>query len=1022
MKNRFPRQLIAFIFLFAIGTANGQPVKKIFASSGIWGDYSSPPVLKSTCKKVKGRLVNVNWSDIETAPGVWKWSAFDNDINQHIADGLPIIFMVYTDDHAPNWLYSNGVPKVTVTDNNGTVTGYAPYYLNNKYNFYFKRMIDSVKQHLQSMPVSARNKIIGVQGCYGSTGDQISYEGNVPQKYFISTSQFDSLFKVYSLYYYNNYNTLNPPVALLSNANYNDPTEDYWLAANCPGGWMKCGSMGKGSQLNGESDKLSWLYDMLNKPTSGNYVKARCEITGDNMSSGWWTKNQYKDFFAIMCYDIFWGLDWPNETPTILKDVNFDSSLTFFNKYAGQKVAGLATNALCALKDALDASDSVRFPSSVYGKVSQTNATRYKNIYNSYKSYGAKLEDVNAATGNEGNNLSAAGINDVGWHLLPGNYERYLHQINANATSTGYWNIDAAHNTVMYGRYGRGFDVANNKNALYFDVEDNFLRNRPLNSVYPATIEITYFDSGYGSWQLHYDAQTNYNKASVQIKCNNTGKWKKSKVVLKDARFGNGGSHHSDFYISNTGSQNVIFSVIELSRSPQYTGSFVTTTLATFDTSCINAVPAISSFVLNADSLDGSNVKIGPLKGYSFSRTNNGTFTNSLVFSNYAAYDFTLNRTIYVKMNTDSAGSFTGKIPITGGGLATAFVNATGAVVNSSPALNAVATTVSCYNKQDGAINLNPKGGSGPFSYKWTNSVQRFWTATTQDISALKPANYTVMVNSAYGCRISKTFDITQPNVLITSVAEDSAIICKGGSTTVTVSATGGTKPYSGTGNFIKSAGFQSYTVKDARGCSDVQGYSVSNGTVTAPPKPSGINGLTSVQSLQSGLAFSVKNYVSSYNYKWTVPSGAQIIAGQNTNSIKVMWGTATGDITVTAKNSCGSSPAFSQKITIINGLQAGSMGAFTSNGQSTAEMNELMLMPNPVSDIATVLFDAATSYPFTMELTDVNGKTLLIKKGISTVGSNNEHFNVHDFAAGTYFVTLIDNTGQRKTVKMMKL
>jgi hypothetical protein len=201
-----------------------------------------------------------------------------------------------------------------------------------------------------------------------------------------------------------------------------------------------------------------------------------------------------------------------------------------------------------------------------------------------------------------------------------------------------------------------------------------------------------------------------------------------------------------------------------------------------------------------------------------------------------------------------------------------------------------------------------------------------------------------------------------------------------------------------------------------------VQGYSVSNGTVTAPSKPSGINGPISVQGLQPSLVFSVKNYVSSYIYKWTVPSGAQITAGQNTHSIKVTWGTATGNITVTAKNNCGSSPAFSQKVTITNGLQTGNIEALTSNDENTGEINEMLLMPNPVNDIATVLFDAATSYPFVIEVADVNGKILLIKKGISTPGSNNEQLKVHDFGAGTYFVTLIDNTGQRKTVKMMKL
>ena len=44
--------------------------------------------------------------------------------------------------------------------------------------------------------------------------------------------------------------------------------------------------------------------------------------------------------------------------------------------------------------------------------------------------------------------------------------------------------------------------------------------------------------------------------------------------------------------------------------------------------------------------------------------------------------------------------------------------------------------------------------------------------------------------------------------------------MCNGGTTTVNVTATGGTAPYTGTGNYTVSAGNYSYTVTDANGCS----------------------------------------------------------------------------------------------------------------------------------------------------------------------------------------------------------
>jgi hypothetical protein len=89
-----------------------------------------------------------------------------------------------------------------------------------------------------------------------------------------------------------------------------------------------------------------------------------------------------------------------------------------------------------------------------------------------------------------------------------------------------------------------------------------------------------------------------------------------------------------------------------------------------------------------------------------------------------------------------------------------------------------------------------------PFKYKWTNDIQKFWSDTTEDISGLQPGKYTVEVNSGPGCSTSKSYTITQPEPLSMNVAADSAITCFGGTTTVTVTATGGVQPYTGTGVF----------------------------------------------------------------------------------------------------------------------------------------------------------------------------------------------------------------------------
>jgi hypothetical protein len=997
--------------LLSATTAKAQSIQEVFSNAGIWQDYGIPVSAKEH-PEFNGRLVNYSWKDIETSPDVWDWTGFDNDLKDHSADNMPVIFMIYTRMNAPDWLFLNGVPKVNELNSSGELTGYSPYYLDAEYNFYFKRMITKVREHIQSLEPSLRNQIIGVQPCFGSTGDQIAYKGTVAKQYEITDAQFDSLFKVYSLYYYNEYKDLSPKITMLSNPNAQQADQQYWLASNCPGGWTKCGIMSKGSQLNMESDKNNWLYDILNKPWNGKYIKSRSEIVGQQLYAGWWSKNKYKEMFATMCYCIYWGVDWPNETSDILQDPKFDSSLSFFNKYAGQKVPGLAQNALCALKDVLDASDSERFPASNYGVVDRNNKTRYSNIYNSFIPYGAQLQDISAVTGTEYDCLGAKGTNDVGWHLLPGNYERFLHQIDANSTSAGYWNIDSENPDVMFGRFGRGFDIAKGKNALYFDVDDAFLKNAPLNGAYPVTIEVTYYDKGTGSWQLCYNTKNNPDRHCPKIICTDTKTWKKATFVLSHARFDNHAERNSDFFIKNTGTSNVIFSTVELSRAEQPSADFITTPLTSFDTVCQNASVRPNSFVLNAASLNGTKVQVGPLKGFSFSSSEDGVFTNSLNFTNY---NTAINSTIYVKINTNDTGYFAGNIPIKGGGLNPGYVAVKGTVLNTSPALNAKANIISCYNRKDGTISLNPQGGIGPFTYTWTNDVQQFWNRTTQNLDSLNVANYTVVVNSFAGCSISKTFNITQPDVLVTSVSPDSAIVCKGGLTTVTVSAIGGTQPYTGAGSFTASAGFKTYTVTDKNGCSDPQGYTVVNGTVSSPTKPLDINGSFIINSQQTNLIYSVQSPNNAYTYSWSVPSDATIISGQHTSSVTVNWGSTAGYITVQAQNNCGMSAVLSKMVKISKSLNAFAITL------PQAGKEEILLMPNPVKNIATLKFYAKINYSYTIQISDMRGRLLLQKKGTAAAGANTEKFNVQHLAAGTYFILFSNNTGERQTLEMIK-
>ncbi|HRI20038.1 MAG TPA: SprB repeat-containing protein, partial [Panacibacter sp.] len=844
MRNRYTI-IITVMLCLGIFRANAQSTDSSKINFGIW--QSNAEKIKTVYYEMNGRLTNFNWKDLEVAPDVWVWTEFDSTFASLAKDKLPFVFMIYTKEDAPDWLYTNGVPKVNEKDNAGNITGYAPYYIDSDYKFFFKRMITTVRQHVERFPDSIRSQIAGVQACFGSTGDYISYKGTVEPQYEINVLQFYNLFTEFTQSYYQEYKNTSPKIYLLSNPSNDGNSEILWLLRRCPGGWIKTGSIGKGFQLNDEKAKSSWLYQTINTPQSGAYVRTRSEITGGATGSDWWLEDPYKNMFALMCYGIYWGLDMSNQGVGELENPLYDSSFNFFNKYAAnasQKDPAKSTNAMCALKDVLDAADSTRFPSAIYGAVSRTNTQRFLNIADKFSIFGAKEGDVNTATLGELDNLYATAINDVGWDLLPGNYERFLHQIAANETSIGYWNVQSADTNSMYGRFARGFDIVNGKDGLYFDVDSSFLNNSPLVDNYPVIIDITYLDSGTGSFRLYYDSKAGSDKQSKVFTCTNSGAWKKASVTLPDAYFDNRGLKGADFYIKSINSQNVIFSIIELTR-PNWDQSNVgvfCSPVPAFDTVCINGSVKAKSFLVSGSFLNGSALKIGPLNGYRFSLDSEGVYSDTITISNYGT---SINKTVYVKLVTSTTGTFSGNLPVRGGIGSTSpvYVSLNGTVINSSPILSANVTSVTCNNYKNGSIDLSPSGGTGTFTYNWTTSGGFYFNSTSEDINQLKPAVYNVTVISQAACQTSASYTITEPEALSVNIIKDSNIICKGGSTTVTVTATGGNTPYNGTGIFSVGSGSRSYPVTDAKGCSLTKGLFVPDGTLIPPSKPSGITG-----------------------------------------------------------------------------------------------------------------------------------------------------------------------------------
>ncbi|MDF2438982.1 MAG: C-terminal target protein, partial [Bacteroidota bacterium] len=189
------------------------------------------------------------------------------------------------------------------------------------------------------------------------------------------------------------------------------------------------------------------------------------------------------------------------------------------------------------------------------------------------------------------------------------------------------------------------------------------------------------------------------------------------------------------------------------------------------------------------------------------------------------------------------AGTYTVQVTDVNG--CTGTVNTTVTQPTSPVSGTTVVTNVSCFGGSNGAINLTPNGGTGPYTFFWLPSGP-----TTEDRTGLVAGTYTVQVTDVNGCTSTVNTTVTQPTSPVSGTTVVTNVACFGGSNgAINLTPSGGTGPY--TFNWLPSgpttedrtglvAGTYSVQVTDVNGCTGTV-----NATVTQPTSP--VSGTTVV-------------------------------------------------------------------------------------------------------------------------------------------------------------------------------
>ncbi len=531
-----------------------------------WGGWNIDRVNKQTHPLIKGAPMIFRWHEIEPEPGVFR---FEEEIGRQLKEaeenGFYTFLMIWVAPSAPRWLYENGVPEVEMTPTIGPLgqprDWTFQYYLDEDYIGYYHRMLDRFCKYVKALPKGQRDRILYIQSAEGSTGDGGGYKGDpIDPQYNITQDQWGEFriaaWEVMKAALTDDNGKMVVPLLV----NYDSNREDQynWVLKNLDVVGLKNGMFSHGYHISDTKERVrNWRAFVKDVKAHGKEFFSRGEQDAEYRTYGWSTQNigqglYWSGIFATYCGLDMWNVPWEASA-----GYQYADALNFFNKYAGHHEAATSPAAFCALRKGLDAADTKAYPESKYGDANKKNIDRYLKIAEAYSDYGAIQGDPPKAIGGGMVNRKRQDYNDVGWGIHDSNYERFLSQIDPEATSLGWWHKGPKDS--IYSRFARSTDINSGKSALYFDLDDKF--NPHGNSV---EVRIVWLDEGNADWGLFYNSAKNPDKTAFEQKNHNSGKWKERTIVLNDFQPGNKGPMNSDLYIWCAGKEDLVLHLVEV--------------------------------------------------------------------------------------------------------------------------------------------------------------------------------------------------------------------------------------------------------------------------------------------------------------------------------------------------------------------------------------------------------------------------------------------------------------------------
>lgn len=295
---------------------------------------------------------------------------------------------------------------------------------------------------------------------------------------------------------------------------------------------------------------------------------------------------------------------------------------------------------------------------------------------------------------------------------------------------------------------------------------------------------------------------------------------------------------------------------------------------------------------------------------------------------------------------------------------------------------------VSCNGGSNGAVYITVTGGTGAYTYNWSNQ------ATNEDLTGLGAGTYTGTVTDANGCTITASGTITEPTAIVVTADSVMNVKCFGATTGgVYISVSGGTGAYTynwsnqATTQDLTAVGAGSYTgtVTDANGCSVT-----ATAAVTQPAAALSATS-TSTDQVQGGTQGSINvttaGGTTPYTFNWN-----------NQATTEDLSAVAAGNYTLTITDANGCTATLTDTVNLIIGIEE-LAGGYTLN-----------MYPNPTSAVVTFDVTLPAADNVTIEVYNVAGQAIrrITERDVMQTKVN---VNLADEAEGVYLARIIIGT-----------